>query len=478
MKSWEITKKDLRILVRDARALFVLLVLPLVFITIIGLTMGRLLGWKNSNQVLRIGVVDAVAYDQIGGPGWDDDDDTKDAADGDKPADGTKAAPEANRDDSAGGGPGRKAAPTEAVAKPSEETMDAEEKIRQTRIAENIIVKVINRLQERGGFEIKQILTPERAQTEVQNETVHAALIFGPKFYRRVSHLRPADILDGHLRDGFGSLDVSLVSRDPNSSTQSLIQQLAFSEIFQTIVPPVMCRHALHRRFMSNTCTQFDEETEGPRLSVADVKPRPIVRDNDVYNIIVPSYTVFFVFFLVSFMARSVLHEREQGTLRRLRIAPIKPTSLLAGKTYPFLIISLVQTAILFLCGRLIFDFSWGTRPWLLVPVIVTTSLAATSLGLLVATLVRSESQVSAYATILVITMGGISGCFTPRQWLPDAMREFSLITPHAWSLIAYEELLGKVVPDVRVVFECCAMLLAFAVVFFIAGSFRFRSVE
>ena len=66
----------------------------------------------------------------------------------------------------------------------------------------------------------------------------------------------------------------------------------------------------------------------------------------------------------------------------------------------------------------------------MLIPVIVATSMAATALGLLVATLVRSESQVSAYATILVITMGGISGCFTPRQWLPDAMREFSLTTP------------------------------------------------
>ena len=74
--------------------------------------------------------------------------------------------------------------------------------------------------------------------------------------------------------------------------------------------------------------------------------------------------------------------------------------------------------------------------------------------------------------------MGGISGCFTPRQWLPDAMREFSLTTPHAWSLIAYEELLTKAVPNPQIVFECCAMLVSFAVVFFIAGSIRFRTVE
>jgi ABC-2 type transport system permease protein len=465
MKAWEITKKDVRILLRDARALFVLLVLPMVFITIIGLTMGKLLGWKNTNQVLRVGVVDAVAYDQIGEAGWDEDD-TPAKTD---PAQSDAPAPANTRTTDAA---------TSTASKEPVETFDAEEKIKQKKIARNIIVKVVNQLQERGGFEIKEILTPERAQAEVDKGTVNAVLVIGPNFYRRVSHLAPGDILDNQLKEGLGSLDVALVSREPDSSTHSLIEQLAFSAIFKTIVPPVMCRHALHRRFMSTTCAQFDEETDKPTLQPEAATPRPLVKSEEVYSTIVPSYTVFFVFFIVSFMARSVLHEREQGTLRRLRIAPVRPMSILSGKTIPFMFISIAQTAMLFVCGRILFDFSWGPQPLLLLPVIFCTSMAATALGLLVATLVRSESQVSAYATILVITMGGISGCFTPRKWLPDAMREFSLTTPHAWSLMAYEELLCKAAPDPRLVFECCVMLVAFAVVFFIAGSLRFQSVE
>ncbi|HET6324334.1 MAG TPA: ABC transporter permease [Planctomycetaceae bacterium] len=471
MKAWEITKKDLRILLRDARALVVLLVLPLVFITIIGLTMGKILGWKNTNQVLRVGVVDAVAYEQIGQAGWDED--------------APEAAPAGAKTDKTGEAaktPADKVAEsngtTTASSNEPAETLDAEEKIKQKKIARNIIVKVINELQERGGFEIKEILTPDRAENEVNNGTVNAALVIGPNFYRQVSRLKPGDILDNQLKDGLGSLDVALVTREPDSSTHSLIEQLAFSVIFKTIVPPVMCRHALHRRFMSTTCAQFDEEGDKPNLQPEASTPRPVVHSDEIYNAIVPSYTVFFVFFIVSFMARSVLHEREQGTLRRLRIAPVRPMSILSGKTMPFLVLSIAQTALLFLCGRIIFDFSWGTYPLMLLPVIFCTSLAATALGLLVATCVRSESQVSAYATILVITMGGVSGCFTPRKWLPDAMREFSLTTPHAWSLMAYEELLSKASPDPRLVFECCVMLVAFSVVFFIAGSMRFQSVE
>ena len=471
MKAWEITKKDLRILLRDARAPFVLLVLPLVFITIIGLTMGKILGWKNTNQVLRVGVVDAVAYEQIGQAGWDEETPETPPAEA-KTGNAVEAAK------SPGDKPSESTPIATASSKEPVETLDAEEKIKQKKIARNIIVKVINELQARGGFEIKEILTADRAETDVNNGAVNAVLVIGPDFYRQVSRLKPGDILDNQLKDGLGALDVSLMTREPDSSTHSLIQQLAFSVIFKTIVPPVMCRHALHRRFMSSTCAEFDAEADKPNLQPEAATPRPIVRSDEVYNAIVPSYTVFFVFFIVSFMARSVLHEREQGTLRRLRIAPVRPMAILSGKTMPFLVISVAQTALLFVCGRIIFDFSWGAYPLMLLPVILCTSMAATALGLLVATFVRSESQVSAYATILVITMGGVSGCFTPRKWLPDAMREFSLTTPHAWSLMAYEELLSKASPDPRMVFECCVMLIAFSVVFFIAGSLRFQSVE
>src|SRR3972149_6077712 len=66
MQAWEITKKDLRLLARDRRALIVLVILPLIFITIIGLTTGRMMGWNNSNTLLKIALADNVVYEEIG----------------------------------------------------------------------------------------------------------------------------------------------------------------------------------------------------------------------------------------------------------------------------------------------------------------------------------------------------------------------------------------------------------------------------
>ncbi|MCH7987560.1 MAG: ABC transporter permease [Planctomycetes bacterium] len=199
---------------------------------------------------------------------------------------------------------------------------------------------------------------------------------------------------------------------------------------------------------------------------------------SDAYRQLVPGFTVMFVFFLVNIMARSFIHERQLGTLNRLRIAPLSPSSLLIGKTAPFFIISLIQTAVLFLAGRFVWGMTWGTQPWLLLPVIVTTSLSATALGLLVATLVRTDSQVSAYANVVVITMAGVSGCFVPRDWLPETMQLLSRATPHAWALIGYHEILTKEAPSLGVVTQSCGMLLGFSLLFFLLGCLRFSRVE
>jgi ABC-2 type transport system permease protein len=185
-----------------------------------------------------------------------------------------------------------------------------------------------------------------------------------------------------------------------------------------------------------------------------------------------------FVFFLINIMARSFIAERDQGTLRRLRLAPVSSASILIGKTLPYYMTSVVQTALLFVCGRLLFGMSWGPEPVYLIPVILCTSLAATSLGLLLATSVRTDQQVSAYGTSLVLILGGVSGCLFPRVWLPAAMKKMSLATPHAWSLEAFDAVLTRSAVDHLLVFDCCAMLLAFAAAFFACGWWRFRSAD
>ena len=170
------------------------------------------------------------------------------------------------------------------------------------------------------------------------------------------------------------------------------------------------------------------------------------------YQVLVPSYTVMFAFFLVLTVGWLFVAERKHGTLARLRAAPLTRGQILLGKLLPCLAVSLVQGFFLLHRGpgdlRHDVGFAagvadrrswsarrsrrWGWRCW---------SRASR----------RTETQVAVYGTLLVLVLGGVSGSLMPRDLMPEKMKTASLVTPHAWALDAYAQLLASPTPDVIV---------------------------
>lgn len=410
MGVWQIAKKDLRLLIRDRRALVVLVALPLIFIAILGFSTGRLLGWRSENQRLNVTIVD--------------------------------------QDES------------------------------------ELSTRLVTTLQRRDGMKVVEVDRYQQAQDLLKRRKVAAVVVIGPQFHERAEELSLRDILQpekGKLSKGLSSLDLEVESTPAFAHTEAIVREMTFAEALRVLAPHLARRNPLTARIVGPV-ESGDEAEETNKLENADVPDATDEEmeqgDNLVYMRLVPSYTVMFVFFLVNIMARSILAERELGTLRRLKLAPVSNTSVIVGKNFSFFVISLAQTVILFLCGKFLFGMTWGTMPWLLIPVIMCTSLSATALGLLVATLVRTDSQVSAFGNFLVITMAGISGCFLPRDWLPELMQQVSLVTPHAWALIAYEQILSGGEISLPIVWQCCGMLLIFTGLYAVFGWWRFGLAE
>ncbi len=191
----------------------------------------------------------------------------------------------------------------------------------------------------------------------------------------------------------------------------------------------------------------------------------PAERQAQKFQLLVPGYTVMFAFFLVLTVGWLFVSERRQGTLQRLRAAPLTRGQILLGKIIPCYFVSLIQGFFLIIAGRYLFDMHWGPKPLMLIPVVATTSLAAVGLSVLVASVARSESQVSIYGTLLVLVLGGVSGCLMPRYLMPEQMQSFAQFTPHAWALDAYQELLLQN-PQLSTVWISCSVLTAFGIVF------------
>lgn len=302
---------------------------------------------------------------------------------------------------------------------------------------------------------------------------IDARIVIGPNFSAKLNSLSRADLTSpgsGTTKDGLSAIDVAVIQNEmADPLTEGLIKALLKLSLQDAMLPIVAEKIPVFRGAARDSV--IPEPWENSAAGREESKP-----DGRVYQYLVPSYTVLFVFFLVTIMGRSFIAERDLGTLRRLRIAPISSGSILIGKTLPFLVMSLIQTSILLITGRLLFGMSWGPEPWLLLPIMLCTSTAATTLGLLFSTLCRTESQVSSFGNLIVLSTAGISGCLVPRAWMPELSQKISLATPHAWALDAYSEVLTRDFPSNSVIATSCGVLLAFSTVFFIGGLFRFRA--
>jgi ABC-2 type transport system permease protein len=302
-----------------------------------------------------------------------------------------------------------------------------------------------------------------------------AKLVIGPTFESSFQDMPRSELMNpdsGPLREGLTAVDLHLTSSQAANPMLQGLLRLLLKDALQDAIMPILAEKVPVFRGAAR-------DTVVPRPWVETRTQEEAHDDSDrVYRFVVPSYTVLFVFFLVCVMGRSFILERETGTLCRLRIAPIASASILVGKTLPFFVVSVLQTVLLLIAGRVMFSMSWGPSPLMLIPVVGATSLAATTMGLLFATVVKTESQVSAYGNLIVLSTAGISGCLVPRDWMPELTQQISLCTPHAWALDAYRELLATDIPDLTTVWMCCGTLSLFSAAFFLLGLWRFQTTS
>lgn len=166
--------------------------------------------------------------------------------------------------------------------------------------------------------------------------------------------------------------------------------------------------------------------------------------------------------------------ERVAGTLRRTVVTPTSRAVYLLGTISGQLLMALVQMLILAGFGILIMNVPWGRDPAALVLVLVTFGLAGVALGTMLGTIIRSPSQANNLSIMLGMSMALLGGCWFPLELFPPAVRSAVQVLPTTWAMQAMNDItlrgqgIAGVLPE-------AAVLLGFAVVFFVVGVWRFR---
>jgi ABC-2 type transport system permease protein len=187
---------------------------------------------------------------------------------------------------------------------------------------------------------------------------------------------------------------------------------------------------------------RLGEQAAGRPLPVRLVEGRVGVREIQPANYFGPSMAIFFLFFTVSFGARSILIERRQGTLRRLLASAAPPGAVIAGKALAAFVLGVTSVLVMWLATSLVFGADWGD-PLAVVALTVSSVLAAIGITALVVTLARTDEQADGYSSLVVFTLALLGGNFIYLAQLPDLLQRLSLLTPNGWALRGFVDLVA-----------------------------------
>jgi len=185
---------------------------------------------------------------------------------------------------------------------------------------------------------------------------------------------------------------------------------------------------------------------------------------------LVPGYTLMFLFFLLSHIASAVVEERSLGSLRRLLVTPASKAVILAGKMLPFFFIAIVQMLFVLLVSSWVFKMSLGNSPLALAVIILATALSCATLGILVSSLVKNESQAGGLTILVVLVLAVISGSMSDNIQLMGP----NFVTPHYWARQGLLNVLQRGM-GLEGVWLPTAILLGMSVIFFGIGARRFK---
>lgn len=150
-----------------------------------------------------------------------------------------------------------------------------------------------------------------------------------------------------------------------------------------------------------------------------------------------------------SFMAGvSVVWDREFGFLKEVLVAPISRASVAVGKTLGSATVALLQGIIILLFAPLIGISLSVSTVLTLLPLMFLLAISMGSLGVLLATRIRSMQAFQVVMQMLMFPMMFLSGVFFPVEGLPAWMNILVKVNPATYGIAPIRQVVLGMAPD------------------------------
>lgn len=317
-------------------------------------------------------------------------------------------------------------------------------------------------------------MTIADAETEFSQRKVSALLIIPPEF----------DI--DHIRDGLVQVELR---QQPNNvdalasyqAVQAVISQVSSAVNVATLstdvaeqIQPFTSPSARSSFFdLALLSAQKELSTAPERVRLIRGETSDPIEYNPAANSSAGQLVtwVFIPLFAISAMFAS---ERTSGTLRRLLTTRTRKSTFMLATLLGQMFWALVQMLLLLTFSTLVMKMNWGNSPAALAVVMVSSVLAAASIGVALGAFVKTDGQASSLSIMLGMVMALLGGCWYPLELFPIAVQNVVKVLPTYWAMqgmldiVLRHQSLTAVLPE-------AAVLSSFAIVFFSIGVLRFR---
>jgi linearmycin/streptolysin S transport system permease protein len=302
---------------------------------------------------------------------------------------------------------------------------------------------------------VRNLPSRSAAAAAVRENHAQAALVIPPGFSAAVEQAQPRSL--------------SALTSVNNQAAANVTTAVAHSFVSQLNADRLSIATALDAGAPQSQAAAL--ESVAARLQIPEqMVQRPVgSQPLKVISYYGPAMAIFFLFFTISYTARSFFVDRSTGMIERMRTAPIRPYEILFGKVLSAFVFGLASLGVIALVTTLVFGANWG-NPLGAGLVCIAMVLAVVCVTALVIGLSRTQRQAEGIASAVVFGLALLGGNFVFISSLPDVMRRIALFTPNGQALRAFTDMattgsgLGSVMTPVLVILGFSFVVGLFAV--------------
>lgn len=177
---------------------------------------------------------------------------------------------------------------------------------------------------------------------------------------------------------------------------------------------------------------------EQPPYGSVDLRIRTWYNPNlDSQHFFVPGIVAFLIMLIsLLFTSMAIIKEKEIGTMEQLIVTPLTPAELVAGKTIPYIIISLAQMVVVTAFAMIWFSLPLSGSALLLLGASCLFLLSTLGVGLFISTVSATQQQAMMTTFFFILPFFMLSGFVFPIANMPLFVQWLTYLNPLRYFLV------------------------------------------